>query len=111
MNREMMEYDGRKGEIRLGDQRLGEESLRAFFGLATLGKMIRFGLKQDGKVVVIERVPEAIEAIYAELSRLFEKYKDNPIKGFKEIQRTMKFAERIGASELVVAKQKDEVDP
>lgn len=99
-DREMMEYDGRKGEVRLGNQRLAEESLRAFFGLATLGKMIRFGLGSDGKAVVIERVPEAIEAIYTELSRLLEKYKDKPAKGFKEIRKTLKFAEQIGLEEV-----------
>ena len=74
------------------------DSVKAFFGLAILGKMIRFGITDRG-VVAVERIPEGIESIVTELKRILEKYKDKPMDGFKEIERTVNFAERLGIAD------------
>lgn len=92
-------FDNKNGCVRFEGYKLYRPSLRAFFGLAQLGKMLRIGLDKDGKTTVIQTVSEGIENFYTEVERLVTKYSDDPEKGFREVERIVKFAKEIKARE------------
>ena len=75
------------------------DGIRGLVGLASLGKMMRFGMDENEKLVIVQRVPENIEAFYSEVVRILEKYKDKPVEGFKAIRQTALFAESVLAIE------------
>lgn len=88
-------FDEKNGCVRYQGLKLGRDSLRSFFGLSKLGKMVRFGTDANGKTTIIQLVPEGIECLFTELDRLITKYSDSPEKGFKEIEKVIKFARHI----------------
>lgn len=88
-------FDEKNGCVRFQGLKLHRDSLRAFFGLSQLGKMARFGLDASGKTTVVQMVSEGIENLFTEMERLVTKYSDNPEKGFKEIEKVIKFARNI----------------
>lgn len=88
-------FDEKNGCVRYQGLKLGRDSLRAFFGLSQLGKMMRIGLDAKGKTTVIQMVSEGIESLFTEMERLVTKYSDSPEKGFKEIEKVIKFARHI----------------
>lgn len=88
-------FDHKNGCVRFQGFKLFRPSLRSFFGLAQLGKMMRIGLDKDGKTTVIQMVSEEIEELFTEMNRLVIKYSDDPEKGFKEIEKVIKFARQI----------------
>jgi len=95
--KEQVIFEPQHGRIRYKEMILTVDTIRAFFGLAALQRIVRFHIS-PGKAVVVERVPEGVESFYSEVSRLLEKYSHDSAAGFKEILRTTKFAERIGIS-------------
>jgi hypothetical protein len=88
-------FDEKNGCVRYQGLKLHRDSLRAFFGLSKLGKMVRFGLDAKGKTTVVQMVSEGIENLFTEMERLITKYSDNPEKGFREIEKVIKFARQI----------------
>lgn len=90
-------FDHKNGCVRFEGYKLYRPSLRAFFGLAQLGKMMRIGLEKDGKTTVIQVVSEGVENFYTEVQRLVIKYSDDPEKGFRKIENIVKFAKEIKA--------------
>jgi hypothetical protein len=110
--KEQVIFETTKGRVKYGEMILTADTIRAFFGLAMLGKMVRFGVdERTNRTVVIERVPDSIEAYFGEMKRLLEKYKTNPKEGFNKINQMTNFAEKVMTKEkekkspIVIAKE------